>query len=181
MAKGTKKRKSYADEMKYDFSPKAKSTIWTIIIVLLVLLVFYCISVKATGRKLFNFKQKETPEEVEFQYSEILVGTSFNYGDDYYVIYYDKTDTESEDFSKVDGISSSATYTLDKDVYTCDLGSAFNKPYVVEGEPNRNPSNASEMTFNGPTLIHFVNGGIETYITGADAIVDYINSFENNE
>lgn len=178
MAKSNK-RKSYADEMKYDFSPKMKSTIWTIAIVLLVFIVFYLISVKATGGKIFNSKKKDTTEEVEIQYEEILAGTSFNYGEDYIVVYYDMSDNDSDEMADLSSAVSNLKYSSSVTMYTCDLSNAFNKSFITEEEPNRYPTNALELQFNGPTVIRFINGEVSEYINGAVDVTNYLNSLSD--
>ena len=57
--------------------------------------------------------------------------------------------------------------------YIVDLHDAINQSYVKE-ESNTQPSNISELSINGPTLIHFVNGSVSEYIEGVESITDYL-------
>lgn len=169
------KRKSYADEMKVDMSLQTKTTIMTVFTVILVLVTFYVITIYATGGKIFKSK---TNSDVEFQYSEILLGRSFDMGGNYFVIYYDKTDSENEQTAQLDSLSSSfKNNSSGASIYTCDLGNVFNKPFTTTGEPNTEPYGAEDMLINGPTIIRFADGKVAEYVYGYDNVVNYINGY----
>lgn len=169
------KRKSYADEMKVDMSLQTKTTIMTIFTVILVLVTFYVITIYATGGKMFKSKDKT---DVEFQYSEILLGRSFDMGGNYFVIYYDKTDTENEETTQLDSLASNfKNNSSGAAIYTCDLGNVFNKPYTTTEEPNTEPYGAEDMLINGPTIIRFADGKVVEYVYGYDNVVNYINGY----
>ena len=169
------KRKSYADEMKMDMSLQTKTTIMTVVTVILVLVTFYMITFYATGGKLFKSKNNSN---VEFQYSEILLGRSFDMGGNYFVIYYDKTDSENEQTTELNSLSSSfKNNSSGADVYTCDLGNSFNKPFTTTEEPNTEPYGAEDMLINGPTIIRFADGKVAEYVYGYDNVVNYINGY----
>lgn len=173
--KTTTKRKSYADEMKMDMSLQTKTTIMTVVTVILVLVTFYMITFYATGGKLFKSKNNSN---VEFQYSEILLGRSFDMGGNYFVIYYDKTDSENEQTTELNSLSSSfKNNSSGADVYTCDLGNSFNKPFTTTEEPNTEPYGAEDMLINGPTIIRFADGKVAEYVYGYDNVVNYINGY----
>ena len=173
--KKSTKRKSYADEMKLDLSLQTKTTIMTIFTVVLVLVTFYVITIYATGNKVFKSKDDS---KVEFQYSEILLGRSFDMGGNYFVIYYDKTDTENEETTQLESLSSSfKNNSSGAAIYTCDLGNVFNKPYTTTEEPNTNPYGAEDMLINGPTIIRFADGKVAEYVYGYDNVVNYINGY----
>ena len=55
------------------------------------------------------------------------------------------------------------------------MSSALNKSHATSGESNHNPTNASELSINGPTLIVFSNHTIEDYLEGEEAITNYFN------
>ena len=173
--KKSTKRKSYADEMKLDLSLQTKTTIMTIFTVVLVLVTFYVITIYATGNKVFKSKDDS---KVEFQYSEILSGRSFDMGGNYFVIYYDKTDTENEETSQLNSLSSNfKNNSSGAAIYTCDLGNVFNKPYTTTEEPNTEPYGAEDMLINGPTIVRFSKGKVEEYVYGYDNVVNYINGY----
>ena len=124
------KRKSYADEKKLSFTPEVKSVFWTCLVVAIVLGVFYLITIKATGGSIF--KKDEEDKEVEFQYSEILVGRSFDLEGEYYVLYYDMSDTECDDYENLDNAIHEFEGTMGgSNFYKCDLSNAFNKPSTI--------------------------------------------------
>ncbi|MBR6949428.1 MAG: hypothetical protein IKH54_04500 [Bacilli bacterium] len=172
------KRKSYADEKKLSFTPEVKSVFWTCLVVAIVLGVFYLITIKATGGSIF--KKDEEDKEVEFQYSEILVGRSFDLEGDYYVLYYDMSDTESDDYEILDNAIHEFEGTMGgSNFYKCDLSNAFNKPFVTTNEPNENPISADDMLLTNPTLIRFSDGHVLEYIYGFEDVENYMTS--NNE
>lgn len=174
--KRTTKRKSYADEMKVDMSLQTKTTLLTIFTVILVLVTFYVITIYATGGSIFKFGNKNS--DIEFQYSEILLGRSFDMGGNYFVIYYDKTDTENEQTTELNNLSNTfKNNSSGAAIYTCDLGNVFNKPFTTTEEPNTNPYGAEDMLINGPTLIRFADGKVMEYIYGYDDVVNYINGY----
>ena len=165
------------DNQDLDLSPEMKKGLWTAVIVLIVLVVFYIISVYATGGSLFNFKSKEEDSEVEIQYSEILLGRSFDMGGEYYVVYYDASDTENEDINNiVSAVSSARNSSSDIKIYNCDLGNAFNKPFVTVNDPNTNPISADELLVNNPTIIKFSDGSVVDYIYGFNEVQDYLSN-----
>ena len=161
--------------MKLDLSLQTKTTIMTIFTVVLVLVTFYVITIYATGNKVFKSKDDS---KVEFQYSEILLGRSFDMGGNYFVIYYDKTDTENEETSQLNSLSSNfKNNSSGAAIYTCDLGNVFNKPYTTTEEPNTEPYGAEDMLINGPTIIRFADGKVAEYVYGYDNVVNYINGY----
>lgn len=177
--KSSTKKKSYADDKKINVNSEMKQIIWTCVIVFLVLIVFYLISYFATGHTLFNSRDKGA---VEFQYDEILVGTSFDMGENYYVVYYDMSDTENENYSSL--VNSIETFKHGVNgvaVYTCDLSNSFNKPFVTTNEPNTNPFSAEDLLLNGPTVIKFSNGKVEEYIYGLNEVQVFLDSFSKTE
>lgn len=169
--------KSFIDSKKIDFSPEMKRVFWTVAVVFIVLVVFYFIAVKVTDYKV----EKDAEESTNFSYTEILVGSSFEQSPaEYLVIYYDMNDTENEDISTLsnaasDYRASSSTLIL----YNCNLGNAFNKPFVTTNDANRNPEAADEFLFDGPTLIKFSDGKVSEYITGIADIETYLNDLSN--
>ena len=168
------KRKSYADETKLSFTPEMKTVFWTCLVVAVVLGVFYLITIKATGGSIFK---KEEKEEVEIQYSEILVGRSFDLQGDYYVLYYDMSDTESDDAENLNNaISEFESAMGGSNFYKCDLSNAFNKPFVTTNEPNTNPISADDMLLTNPTLIRFSDGHVQEYIYGYEDVENYMSS-----
>lgn len=186
-----KKKKNDAEKvMKRDNSSKINqvdfggfdSDIWgKIFIVLAVIVVFglfYLLTIYITNKNSTddnNSSSSSTNEETVISYDEILLGRSFSMEDEQYIVlYYDKSD---EDVSSVyDSLVSS--YQGKEDalrIYTVNMGSAFNKSHTTTGEGNHNPTNASELSINGPTLIMFSNQVVVDYIEGEESITSYLN------
>lgn len=174
------KNKSYADNTKFDMNNETKKTIWTVAVVLIVLVVFYIITIYATGGSLFNSSKKTN--NVEFQYNEILLGRSFDMGGNYFVLYYDKTDIENEQTIELNTLASSfKSNSSTVDFYTCDLGNSFNKPFVTTEEPNTKPYGAEDMLLNGPTLIRFSEEKVAEYINGFEDIKNYLQAYTGEQ
>ena len=103
-----------------------------------------------------------------------MLGESFNRNEkEYLVLFYDRTNGE---------IYSSISSNLDKynkdkkslTIYTVDMSNGINSRYASE-ESNTNPSSASDLKINGPTLIKFVNNKVMEYIEGTDNINNYLS------
>lgn len=177
------KRVSYADNMASDVSPELVKFTWIIAIVFVIFIGTYVLSAIATGNPIFPTKETDE-EELEFQFSEILVGQSFDKGDNYIVVYYDFSDEDDEKLNDLEQAYTEIKYAQpDIKVFTCDLGNSFNKQYVTSDEINYNPQSAEELHFNGTTVIKFNNGNVERVVTGTTESIDYINSLNphNNE
>jgi len=171
-----KRRKSYADSKQMNFTPEVKTAFWTALVVLLVLGIFYLISIKASGGSFFKSKEKK---DVEIQYTEILAGTSFDMGENYYVLYYDFENIDDEENSQLDEAKHNfESQSHETPLYTCDLNNSFNKPFVTTNEPNTNPYSAEDLLINGTTLIHFVNGQVENYIYGFNDVKTFLDSYQ---
>ena len=92
----------------------------------------------------------------------------------YLVIYYDKSDEEiSSVYSQLVSDYKSKDDALS--IYTVDMSSAFNKGFSTTDESNHNPTNASELLINGPTLIHFSQHSVTNYVEGEENISNYLN------
>lgn len=171
-----KRRKRREEERKKDhelvvessFSNEVHKLLKVLLGVIIFLGVFYLIT-----NLVLNKDEKKTDEKVEttIQYDEILAGSSFAMKPEkYLVVYYDFTDEElSELASKVYDY----TYSGEKTIYTVDMSNGFNKSFVKE-KANTNPTKASELAINGPTLIYFKEGKVSKYIEGSKDIIDYL-------
>ena len=91
----------------------------------------------------------------------------------YLVVYYDTTeDNASEILNAIYSYQYSNEEPLT--LYTVDLSNSLNK-YAVNEKSNKNPTKASELAINGPTIIRFRDGNVREYIEGFDKVVDYLN------
>lgn len=175
--KKKKKNKEYV-EPKFYMSPEAKKGIWTVVVVLIVLFITYLIAAMAT--------RKEKEPEVEddgstVQYTEILAGSSFNKGEeDYYVVYYDMSLEDDEDMDDVsEGVSLYQSMPDAVTMYSCNLGSPFNKYALTGGDANTNPTNAEELHLKNPTIIKYSKGTVVEYIDGIDAVKAFLDEKNN--
>lgn len=154
--------------------------IWGKIIIVLVVVVvlglFYLLTLYITNKNSTDdSKTTSTSEETVISSDKIVLGRSFSMDDEHYaVLYYDKSD---EDISSVYD-SLVMNYKSKEDalrVYTVDMSSALNKSHATTGEGNHNPTNASELSIKGPTLIVFSNHTVEDYLEGEEAITNYLS------
>lgn len=138
-------------------------------VILLIFCVFYWITVLITNKDKAKDNENDTPTEASISYDRIVLGRSFSMSDSsYYVLFYDMKD---EDVSSTYA-SLVSTYRGKSDViplYVVNMGDALNSSAVADSS-NMNATNASELKINGPTLIKFSEGKIETYTEGEDAI-----------
>ena len=104
-----------------------------------------------------------------FSYTEIMAGRSFSITEgDYYVIYYDSTDEDTEStYSSL--VSRYRTKDGALPIYNVNMGDGFNKSFVNENG-NTHPNSASELAINGPTLIKFSNHEVVDYYEGEESI-----------
>ena len=171
VGKKTNQYKSVVDEKEFQLTPDMNKALKTSVVVLAIFFVFYII---ATIKSDYVAPKKNNGKpEADIQYSEILAGTSFNRMEpEYIVVYYDKSDSENEETSELDEAVS--LHHSPDSFYTCDLSSAFNKPYVTTEEANTNPENAEQLAINGPTVIKFSDGHVVEYIQGKDEVISYL-------
>lgn len=175
--KVTKSKESKKVDKKIDMlgtgDQSYKKNVGIILVVLVLFGIFYLITAHITNDDSSTTTSDTSSTEIEIQYDEILVGSSFDMNDkEYIVVYYDKSDSEL--LSSISG--SITTYTSKEDslnVYEADLSNSFNKKFV-DDVSNSSPSSSSELSFNGPTLIKFSDGKVVDYIEGEDSILDYL-------
>lgn len=170
-----KNNKKVKIESSSSFNGEYKKIVIITLSVLAFLAAFYFITVAILNKddnSTKNDTNKDT--EVEIQYKEILVGTSFSMKDSsYLVVYYNTTDKDNaSDISSA--ISTYRTNNKDSHIYYVDMNNALNKNFV-SGESNSSASSAEELKINGPTLINFADGKIVEYVEGKDRIIDYLS------
>jgi len=135
--------------------------------VLLFILAFYGLTLYITGKN--SDEVKEEKKEVEISREEIIVGRSLSMSkDDYYVLYYD--DTNSTTYDEI-----IKKYTKSISLYKVNMSNGFNKKYVTDGESNKSPSKVSEFKINGPTLIKVSKNKVIEYVEGEEAIRTILN------
>ena len=138
-------------------------------IILLIFCVFYWITVLITNKDKAQDNKEEAPTEASISYDRIVLGRSFSMSDSsYYVLYYDmKDDDISSTYSSL--VSTYRGKSDTQPLYVVNMGDALNSQAVADSS-NKSATNASELKINGPTLIKFTEGKIETYIEGEEAI-----------
>lgn len=179
MSKGkrnVKKRKSN-DRNKIETVNNFDGNIWNKIFVALgvicFILAFYLLTLYITNKNTKKANAKED-EEVTVSSDKIIIGRSLSMSDDdYFVIFYDKGDSEIA--STYDEIVSNQKYGGDgRKIYTVDMSSGFNKKYLTTEESNKTPKDETDFKINGPTLILVSNHSVVDYIEGEEAIKDYL-------
>lgn len=169
-----KSEKEKINNIKSGFDTNITHYIFVISGVVIFICLFYFLTLYITSK---NKDESETDNTAEvsdvFSYSDIMVGRSFSISEgDYFVIYYDKSDEDIS--SDCSGIVSSYSATEDSlDLYTVDMSNGLNKSYSGE-ESNKNPTKASDIVINGPTLIKFSGNEVVDYIEGVDNIKSYL-------
>lgn len=136
--------------------------------VLLFILAFYGLTIYITNKN-SNDTDEEKEKTVEVSKEEIIVGRSLSMSkNDYYVIYYDNdnSDTYQEIVNN---------YNKSIPIYKVNMSNGFNKKYIAQGESNKNPSKASDISINGPTLIKVSKNKVVEYYEGEETIRTILN------
>ena len=173
--KDLKKERKKIEEIDSNVEGSFAHDLFVISGVVIFICVFYFLTLYITtkNKKVDNNNTNNTEASEVFSYSDIMVGRSFSISDgEYYVIYYDKSNDEvSSDCSSM--VSSYSAKEDGIDIYTVDMSDGLNKKYAGE-ESNSNPTKASEIVINGPTLIKFNNDEVVDYVEGIDSIKGYL-------
>lgn len=141
--------------------------------VVLVLAVVYLATALATGEiKLGNSDKKET-KEATIQYEEIIAGSILNrQQDEYYVLAFSFTDTESSYYLSLKDSYKQNTDALP--VYIVDLDKGFNQILIPKEneEYKENPENIKELKINGPTILKVKNSKVTSRVEGEDKFTE---------
>lgn len=179
MAKNKKHKKNMKEKEKVENIVGSNDNwygkIIVILVVVCVLCLFYLLTVHITSKESSSSTEKETTEEVQIQYNEILVGSTFKKSDDkYFVLYYDMSDAEV-----AQNVSSAISgYEAKEDalpLYVVDMSNVMNKKYVATAGSNKNPKDASSIAIDGVTLIRVKDGKVDKYIESEDEVIDYLS------
>ncbi len=156
------------EEVGISFTEGIWNKVFVAVGVVCFILVFYLLTLYLTSKGDTNYNV--TPEEAVFSYTEILAGRSFSISDgEYLVVYYN-----TQEDTSVDDAVHTYRNANKMDLYSVDMNDPLNTKYKSE-EANTNPTKASELKINGPTLIRFNGSTVEEYIEGAEKITDYLN------
>ncbi|MBQ2639721.1 MAG: hypothetical protein IJF92_03055 [Bacilli bacterium] len=155
-------------------SKEIYSIVKLLVIVLVILGIFYFLTVYITSKKENKYVKEEKTGNVDISYQEILAGSSFNIDEEeYIVIYYDMSDKDLKS-NITTSISKYESKEKHLPIYTVNMSSAFNKKYN-SSESNNNPSSLEELSISGPTLIKFSNNEVNEYIESYDNIKEYLD------
>lgn len=160
-------KKEYLNSKK-GLPSEVKKTI-IIVVVAAVLLAFMYFLTNLILSK--DVTDEERVTENAIQYDEILAGESFNQDGEYYVIYYDSSDSYSSISSL---ISSYQLNSTDTKLYSVDLANGMNKKYITDGDVVT--TNASSLKVKDTTLLKFKNGKVTDTITDITEITNFLNS-----
>ncbi len=110
-------------------------------------------------------------EEATIDTDYIAIGSVFNRKDkEYYVVF----DNYKDSYVKNAYIDTLISEKIKTKVYKVDMGQNENKKFISE-EENPKAKTASELKIKGITIIKIKNGKLDKYISGNDAIEEYLN------
>jgi len=156
-----------------NFDTDIMSKVFTALCVVVFFFGFYLLTLYITNKN--TEKTEEEKEEVTVSNENIILGRSLSMSDgEYFVIYYDKGDSEiASIYSSI--VSSYKAKGDSRKIYTVDMSNGFNKKYLTTEESNKTPQSAEDFKINGPTLILVNNHTVVDYIEGEDSIRDYLS------
>ena len=159
-------KKEYLNSKK-GLPSEVKKTIIIIVVAAILLVGMYFLTTLILSKD----TEEEKVTENAIQYDEILAGESFNQDGEYYVIYYDSSDSYSSISSL---ISSYQLNNKDTKLYSVDLSNGMNKKYITDGDVVT--SSASSLKVKDTTLLKFKNGKVTDTITDITKITNFLNS-----
>ena len=163
-----KSEKNSKENRNSNVEDKLFNGITVVFIVFVVLAIFYLITLMIVG---MPFKKEKN--EVNFDYKEILAGSSFNRKDkEYYVLYYDFSNSELNDL--LYAVNEYENQHESNKIYLVNLNEGLNKKYISSKDSNKKPNNVNDLAIKGPTLILFKSNKVETYVEGKDDIISYL-------
>ena len=162
------------DDMPTSFSGMFGNVVKILIGIVVILVLFYFLTVYLLERDTTSSTIDTTPSEADIQYQEILAGNSFSKSDShYYVLYYDMSDEDLK--SLYTNIISTYEDDDTKDpIYTVDMSSTFNQKYSSD-KSNPSVESLDDLEISTTTLIEFRDGNVVDYVEGEDAIRDTLN------
>ena len=135
--------------------------------VIVIFLLLYFVTSKTLSDS--STKSAESTKQT-ITYDTINVGNIFNRPyDEYYVLAYYFDGEEAYDYTTA--VTSYTAESTSIKLYSLDLTAKVNNSHVGD-KSNKNATNASEVQFNGPTLIKIVNGKISRYYDNKEDILE---------
>ena len=166
MKKINKEEKTIIKQTNEDTNMVKKFFIILAGVIVIVLLLYFI-----TNKSLSNTSSgNDESTKQSITYDTINVGNIFNRPyDEYYVLaYYFEGDDAYEYTTAVTGYNSDSKSIK---LYSLDLTSKVNNSHVGD-KSNKTATNASEIEFNGPTLIKIVKGKISRYYDSKEDILE---------
>ena len=160
-----RKKKYYDLDKSIGGDSMYKSTILTVVVVLIFIGLFYLFAVYITNKP----EKIKIPEE-SISYEQITAGSTFNMSDNEYVVLFYSRENNSDISSRI----SNYKVKNNINVYYVDLDDAINNS-VKSTTSNKLATKASELKVINPTLIKIKNGKIVEYIEGQSNVVNYIS------
>lgn len=172
-----KKKKEEAIEETKLTKDEILNKVMIALVVICILGLFYLLTIYITNKhtEKDDTEEKNETSEVSIDYDKILIGKTFSMSDsDYIVVLYEKdSDAVSSIYSEL--ISSYKEKEDHLPIYYVDMSNSFNKKYSTTEESNKNPTKASELSINGPTLVRITDKKLVDYLEGEESIRNYLS------
>lgn len=137
-------------------------------------ILFYFITAIATGEIKFG-KKKKAEQPTTIQYQEIIGGETFNRDyKEYYVLFYDSTDSYASFYlNKI-----SAYNSKDKSLpfFTVDLSKKINSNYQLKDDETASTNDINSLKVANPTILKISSNKTSEAITGNDNIINFFNN-----
>lgn len=164
-----KQRRKLKENVNDEYTQNMKTTIITILSVLIIFGLFYLLTVAINNKnRKLDTKEPET-EEATIQYFEILGDNTFTMSPNvYYVLFYD---FDSPEAIYLDYLFDQYSAEEGNYIYKVDLGSGFNKKFIAEDKTNKKAKNASQLQVKDATLIKIKKGKNVEYTEGTAQVI----------
>ena len=139
----------------------------TIVAVLVILVLFYLLSVY-----IINRPDKVVISEGTISYEQISAGSTFSMSDKKYLVVFYNRDNGGDITTALSNYKSKEKALP---IYYVDYNDAINSSVVSNDSSNPNATKASELKVKNPTLIEISNGSISQYIEGEEKVIDYLS------
>ena len=164
-----KQRRKLKENINDEYTQNMKTTIITILSVLIIFGLFYLLTVEINNKnRKLDTKEPET-EEATIQYLEILGDNTFTMSpNEYYVLFYD---FDSPEAIYLDYLFDQYSAEEGNYIYKVDLGNGFNKKFIAEDKTNKKAKNASQLKVKNATLIKIKKGKNVEYTEGTAQVI----------
>ena len=164
-----KQRRKLKENINDEYTQNMKTTIITILSVLIIFGLFYLLTVAINNKnRKLDTKEPET-EEATIQYYEILGDNTFTMSpNEYYVLFYD---FDSPEAIYLDYLFDQYSAEEGNYIYKVDLGNGFNKKFIAEDKTNKKAKNASQLKVKNATLIKIKKGKNVEYTEGTAQVI----------